>query len=72
MADKLRVELKKHIKEKIPDNVDKIVKEGQAKIDQNPKLKIADEFGFRALEDFGKEDLMWNEKEEKKIKRLRK
>ena len=58
MADKLRVELKKHIKEKIPDNVDKIVKEGQAKIDQNPKLKIADEFGFWALEDFGKEDLM--------------
>ena len=32
----------------------------------------ADEFGFKAMEDFIKEDLARNEKEEKKIKALRK
>ena len=47
MGDKLRVELKKHFKEKIPDKVKEIVKEGEVMIDdQNHKLKIADEFGF--------------------------
>ena len=39
--------------------------------DQNLKLKVADEFGFKAMEDFIKEDLARNEKEEK-IKALRK
>ena len=47
VGDKLRVELKKHFKEKIPDKAEEIVKEGEVMIDdQNHKLKIADEFGF--------------------------
>ena len=40
--------------------------------DQNLRLKIADEFGYKAMEDFIKEDLARDEKEEKKIKALRK
>ena len=40
--------------------------------DQNHKMKIADEFGFKALDEFLKEELARNAKEEKKIKRHRK
>ena len=40
--------------------------------DQNVKLKVADEFGFDAMEDFSKEDLARNKEEEKKIKVFRK
>ena len=35
-------------------------------------MKIANEFGFKAVEEFTKEDLARDEKEEKKIKLLRK
>ena len=50
-----------------------MIKEGEKEIDdQNHKLKIADKFGFPALDDFTKEDLARDEKEEKKIKALKK
>ena len=72
-CDKLRVELKNYFEESIPDKIETIIKEGEQMIDdQCQKLKIADEFGFEALEEFGKEELARDEKEEKKIKRLRK
>ena len=72
-GDKLKVELKKHFKDGLPDKVEELIKEGEKEIDdQNHKLKIADEFGFRALDDFTKEDLARDEKEEKKLKALRK
>ena len=72
-GDELRVELKKHFKEGLPEKIEGLVKEGEKEIDdQNHKLKIADEFGFPALDDFTKEDLARDEKEEKKIKALKK
>ena len=72
-GDELRVELKKHFKEGLPEKIEGLVKEGEKEIDdQNHKLKIADEFGFPALDDFIKEDLARDEKEEKKIKALKK
>ena len=53
--------------------MEELIKEGEKEIDdQNHKLKIADEFGFRALDDFTKEDLARDEKEEQKLKALRK
>ena len=57
----------------LPKEVESLVKEVEEEIDgQNVKLKIADEFGFEALEDFNKEDLARNKEEEKKIKVFRK
>ena len=72
-GEKLKVELKKHFKNGLPEKIEELIKEGEKEIDDEiHKLKIADEFGFRALEDFTKEDLARDEKEEKKIKVLRK
>ena len=72
-TDKLKVELKKHFKDSLPEKVEKIIKEGEKEFDEeNHHLKIADEFGFRCLEDFIKEDLARDDKEEKKLKALRK
>ena len=49
-GDKLKVELKKHFKDSLPEKVDKIIKEGEKEFDErNHQLKIADEFGFRGL-----------------------
>ena len=72
-GEKMRVELKKHFKNGLPPKVEELIKEGEKEIDyENHKLKIANEFGFKAVEDFVKEDLARDDKEEKKIKRLRK
>ena len=72
-GDKLKVELRKHFKNGLPEKVEELIKEGEKEIDdKNHKLKIADELGFRAMEEFDKEDLARDEKEEKKIKALRK
>ena len=69
----MKVELQKHFKEGLPEKVGGLVKEAEKEIDdQNLRLKIADEFGYKAMEDFIKEDLARDEKEEKKIKALRK
>ena len=71
--DDLKVELRKHFKKDLPEKVGGLVKEAEKEIDdQNLRLKIADEFGYKAMEDFIKEDLARDEKEEKKIKALRK
>ena len=70
---KMRVELKKHFKDGLPPKIEKLIKEGEKEIDdENHKLKIANEFGYKAVEEFVKEDLARDEKEEKKIKLLRK
>ena len=72
-GDDLKVELQKHFKEGLPEKVGGLVKEAEKEIvDQNLRLKIADEFGYKAMEDFIKEDLARDDKEEKKIKALRK
>ena len=71
--DKLKVKLKKHFKDGLPEKLEEIIKEGEKEVDeQNHQLKIADEFGFRSLGDFIKEDLARDDKEEKKLKALRK
>ena len=73
MGDKLRSELRNHFEGWIHDKIDKIIKEGETKFDdQNHKLKIADEFGFWGLDEFVKEELARDDREEKQIKRLRK
>ena len=57
-GDKLKNELKKHFKNGLPDKVEEIIKEDEKELDeQNHKLKIADELGFKSLDDFVKEDL---------------
>ena len=72
-GEDLKVELEKHFKEGLPEGIGGLVKEAGKEIDdQNLRLKVADEFGFKAMEDFVKEDLARDEKEEKKIKALRK
>ena len=72
-GDDLKVELQKHFKEGLPEKIGGLVKEAEKEIDdQNLRLKIADEFGYKAMQDFIKEDLARDEKEEKKIKALRK
>ena len=72
-GEKMRVELKKHFKDGLPQKIEELIKEGEKEIDdENHKLKIANEFGYKAVEEFVKEDLARDEKEEKKIKLLRK
>ena len=72
-GEKIRVELKKHFKDGLPPKIEELIKEGEKEIDdENHKLKIANEFGYKAVEEFVKEDLARDEKEEKKIKLLRK
>ena len=72
-GEDLKVELEKHFKGGLPEGIGGLVKEAGKEIDdQNLRLKVADEFGFKAMEDFVKEDLARDEKEEKKIKALRK
>ena len=57
-GDKLKNELKKHFKNGLPDKVEEIIKEDEKELDEhNHQLKIADEFGFKFLDDFFKEDL---------------
>ena len=69
-SDKLRAELKaSYGRRDIPTRVEDVVKEGEVKIDdQNHRLKIADEFGFKAVDEFEKDELARNPTEEKKIK----
>ena len=46
-SDKLKVKLKKYFKDRLPEKVDEIIKEGEKEVDeQNQRLKIVDEFGF--------------------------
>ncbi len=70
--DRMRAELQKHFKT-LPLKIDELIKEGEKEIDDgNHKLKIANDYGFKAVEEFAKEDLARNDEEEKKIKRFRK
>ena len=69
----LKTELEACFEKKLPKGVEDLVKEVEEEIDgQNVKLKVADEFGYPAAEDFNKEDLARNLDEEKKIKIFRK
>ena len=69
----LKTELERCFEKELPKGVESLVKEVEKEIDgQNVKLKVADEFGFEAMEDFSKEDLARNKEEEKKIKVFRK
>ena len=72
VIDRMKVELQKHFKT-LPLKIDELIKEGEKEIDdRNHKLKIANDYGFKAVEEFAKEDLARNDEEEKKIKRFRK
>ena len=77
MKDRFGVDLKTELEgcfeKKLPKEIESLVKEVEEVIDeQNVKLKIADEFGFGAMEDFNKEELARNKEEERKIKVFRK
>ena len=57
-GEKMRVELKKHFKDGLPPKIEELIKEGEKEIDdENHKLKIANEFSYKAVEEFVKEDL---------------
>ena len=72
-GEKMRVELKKLFKDGLPPKIEELIKEGEKEIDdENHLLKITNELGYKAAEEFTREDLARNEKEEKKIKWLRK
>ena len=63
--DRMKVELRKHFKNGLPAKVEELIKEGEKEIDdESHKLKIANDFGFKAVEEFTKEDLARNEGEE--------
>ena len=54
----LKAELETCFEKNLPKEVEDLVKEVEEEIDgQNVKLKVADEFGYSAAEDFNKEDL---------------
>ena len=69
----LKTELENCFDKVLPEGVGSLVEEVEKVIDdQNLKLKIADEFGFDAMEEFSNEDLARNKEEERKIKVFRK
>ena len=69
----LKTELENCFDKVLPEGVESLVEEVEKVIDdQNLKLKIADEFGFDAMEEFSNEDLARNREEERKIKVFRK
>ena len=69
----LKSELENCFDKVLPERVGSLVKEVEKVIDdQNLKLKIADEFGFDAMEEFGEEDLARNKEEDRKLKVFRK
>ena len=70
--DQMRVELTKLLGV-LPDKISDLIKKGEKELDDgNHVLKVADKFGFKAAEEFVKEELARNAEEEKKIKRFRK
>ena len=69
----LKTELETCFEKNLPKEVEDLMKEVEEEIDgQNVKVKVADEFGYSAMEDFNREDLARNKDEEKKIKIFRK
>ena len=70
--DQMRVELTKLLGV-LPAKISDLIKEGEKEIDNgNHVLKVADSYGFKAAEEFVKDELARNADEEKKIKRFRK
>ena len=58
---------------KVPEKIGSLIEEAEKVIDdRNLKLKIGEEFGMAAMEEFGEEDLARNEGERKKLKVFRK
>ena len=58
---------------KVPEKIGSLIEEAEKVIDdRNLKLKIGEEFGMAAMEEFGEEDLARNERERKKLKVFRK
>ena len=69
----LKSELENCFDKVLPERVGSLVKKVEKVIDdQNLKLKIADEFGFDAMEEFGKESLARDKEEDRKLKVFRK
>ena len=69
----LKSELENCFDKVLPEGVGSLMKEAEKVIDdRNLKLKIGDEFGLAAMEEFGEEDLARNKEEERKLKVFRK
>ena len=57
----LKTELEVCFEKNLPKEVEDLVKEVEEEIEgQNVKVKVADEFGYSAMEDFDKEELARN------------
>ena len=71
-VERMRVELTSLLGV-LPPKINDLIKEGEKEIDDgNHVLKVADSYGFKAAEEFVKDELARNADEEKKIKRFRK
>ena len=69
----LKSELENCFDKVLPEGVGSLMKKAEKAIDdRNLKLKIGDEFGLVAMEEFGEEDLARNKEEERKLKVFRK
>ena len=68
----MRRRLEDHFEE-IPGDLEELIREGEKKVeDRNHILKIADELGWLGVEKYEKDELARDEKEEKKISKIRK
>ena len=71
-VERMRVELTSLLGV-LPPKISDLIKEGEKEIDDgNHVLKVADSYGFKAAEEFVKDELARTADEEKKIKRFRK
>ena len=76
LKDEFVGELKSELEDffgKVPEKIGSLIEEAEKVIDdRNLKLKIGEEFGMAAMEEFGEEDLARNEGERKKLEVFRK
>ena len=73
IVEDLRRELERKFGDEIPESLEEVVKKGEKLVDdRNFLVKMADELGWSAVGEFEKDELARDEKEEKKLAKLRK
>ena len=73
ISENLRTSLEDQFGGRIPSSLEETIKAGESKLNERTHLlKIADKYGWNSAKEFVSEDLAMDEKEDKKLQRIRK
>ena len=73
ISENLRTSLEDQFGGRIPSSLEETIKAGESKLNERTHLlKIADKYGWNSAKEFVSEDLAREEKEDKKLQRIRK